>query len=73
MIATLIARDLHRLQFVTETLRALDVLAAAAPDWLAAVAEAEWFDRHSARSEDTRFPSCLPLSAEPRGRRHVRR
>ncbi|WP_218022534.1 transposase, partial [Nocardia amamiensis] len=51
-------RDLNRLQFVTETLRAaLNALAAAAPGWLAGVAEPEWFDRYSARSEDTRFPS----------------
>ncbi|WP_433665190.1 IS1182 family transposase [Nocardia sp. CA-128927] len=51
-------RDLNRLQFVTETLRsALNALAAAAPDWLAGIAEPEWFDRYSARSEDTRFPS----------------
>lgn len=51
-------RDLNRLQFVTETLRAaLNALAAAAPDWLACLAEPEWFDRYSARSEDTRFPS----------------
>ncbi|RDI58938.1 IS1182 family transposase [Nocardia pseudobrasiliensis] len=51
-------RDLNRLQFVTETLRsALNALAAAAPEWLTGVAEPEWFDRYSARSEDTRFPS----------------
>ncbi|WP_330254551.1 IS1182 family transposase [Nocardia sp. NBC_00565] len=51
-------RDLNRLQFVTETLRAaLNALAAAAPDWLVGIAEPEWFDRYSARSEDTRFPS----------------
>jgi hypothetical protein len=44
-------RDLNRLQFVTETLRAaLNALAAAAPDWLAGIVEAEWFDRYSARS-----------------------
>ncbi|WP_442800118.1 IS1182 family transposase [Nocardia sp. NBC_01730] len=51
-------RDLNRLQFVTETLRAaLNALAAAAPDWLAGIAEPDWFDRYSARCEDTRFPS----------------
>ncbi|MFF0496369.1 IS1182 family transposase [Nocardia aobensis] len=51
-------RDLNRLQFVTETLRAaLNALAAAAPEWLSGVSEPEWFDRYSARSEDTRFPS----------------
>ncbi|QUQ72443.1 IS1182 family transposase [Kutzneria sp. CA-103260] len=53
-----VVRDLNRLQFVTETLRsALNALAAAAPHWLASLAEPEWFDRYSARSEDTRFPS----------------
>jgi len=53
-----VVRDLNRLQFVTETLRAaLNALAAAAPQWLAGLAEPEWFDRYSARSEDTRFPS----------------
>lgn len=51
-------RDLNRLQFVTETLRAaLNALAAAAPQWLTGLAEPEWFDRYCARSEDTRFPS----------------
>ncbi|WP_216918005.1 IS1182 family transposase [Nocardia noduli] len=53
-----VVRDLNRLQFVTEALRAaLNVLAVAAPRWLAEIAEPEWFDRYSARSEDTRFPS----------------
>lgn len=53
-----VVRDLNRLQFVTETLRAaLNALAAAAPDWLAGIAEPEWFDRYSARAEDSRFPS----------------
>ncbi len=53
-----VVRDLNRLQFVTETLRAaLNALAAAAPDWLADLAEPEWFDRYSARAEDARFPT----------------
>lgn len=53
-----VVRDLNRLQFVTESLRAaLNALAAAAPDWLAAHLEPEWFDRYCARSEDSRFPT----------------
>ncbi len=52
-----VVRDLNRLQFVTETLRAaLNALAAAAPGWLSAHLEPEWFDRYCARSEDSRFP-----------------
>ncbi|MEV0374955.1 IS1182 family transposase [Streptomyces sp. NPDC050636] len=51
-------RDLNRLEFVVETLRAaLNEVAEAAGDWLAALAAPEWFDRYSARLEDTRFPS----------------
>ena len=53
-----VVRDLNRLQFVTETLRAaLNALAAAAPDWLAGHLQMEWFDRYCARSEDSRFPT----------------
>lgn len=45
-------RDLNRLEFVVETLRAaLNEVAEAAGDWLAAP---EWFDRCSARPEDSR-------------------
>ncbi|MFI1729465.1 IS1182 family transposase [Streptomyces acidicola] len=51
-------RDLNRLEFVVETLRAaLNQIAEAAGDWLAALAAPEWFDRYSARPEDSRFPS----------------
>ncbi|MFE2728144.1 IS1182 family transposase [Kitasatospora sp. NPDC059327] len=51
-------RDLNRLEFVVETLRvALNQIAEAAGGWLAAVAAPEWFDRYSARPEDSRFPS----------------
>ncbi|MER7844197.1 IS1182 family transposase [Kitasatospora sp. NPDC096077] len=51
-------RDLNRLEFVAETLRtALNRVAEAAGDRLVAVAAPEWFDRYSARPEDTRFPS----------------
>ncbi|MFD0419235.1 IS1182 family transposase [Streptomyces sp. NPDC127108] len=51
-------RDLNRLEFVVETLRAaLNQLAEEAGDWLVRVAAPEWFDRYSARPEDSRFPS----------------
>ncbi|KOG56908.1 transposase [Streptomyces griseoflavus] len=51
-------RDLNRLEFVVETLRtALNQIAEVAGDWLAGLAAPEWFDRYSARPEDSRFPS----------------
>ena len=51
-------RDLSRLEFVVETLRvALNEVAEAAGDWLVRLAAPEWFDRYSARPEDSRFPS----------------
>ncbi|WP_369175063.1 IS1182 family transposase [Streptomyces sp. R28] len=51
-------RDLNRLEFVVETLRAvLNQVAEAAGDWLVTVAPPEWFDRYSARPEDSRFAS----------------
>jgi transposase len=50
-------RVLNRLEKVVETMRAaLNELAAAAPDWLAAVAKPEWFDRYSRRAEQSRLP-----------------
>jgi transposase len=52
------ARDLSRLEFVIETLRAaLNSVAGAAGTWLAKFAPAEWFGRYSARPEDTRYPT----------------
>ncbi|MBP8534114.1 IS1182 family transposase [Streptomyces sp. MK37H] len=51
-------RDLNRLEFVVETLRAaLNQVAEAAGDWLVTVSSPEWFDRYSARPEDSRFAS----------------
>lgn len=51
-------RDLNRLEFVVETLRAaLNQVAEAAGEWLAGVVTAEWFDRYPARPEGTRLPS----------------
>jgi transposase len=51
-------RDLNRLEFVVETLRAaLNQVAAEAGDWLVTVSSPEWFDRYSARPEDSRFAS----------------
>ncbi|MGH3940277.1 MAG: IS5/IS1182 family transposase, partial [Pseudonocardiaceae bacterium] len=39
-------RDLNRLEFLTETLRAaLNMVAAVAPEWLAGIIGPEWFDR----------------------------
>ncbi|MEV0698227.1 IS1182 family transposase [Saccharopolyspora sp. NPDC050389] len=51
-------RELNRLEFAVETLRAaLNAVAAVAGDWLIDHVEPEWFDRYSARPEDTRSPS----------------
>ncbi|MEW9513681.1 IS1182 family transposase [Streptomyces bacillaris] len=50
-------RGLNRLELVGETLRAaLNALAAAAPQWLAELADNEWFKRYSYRVEDSRLP-----------------
>ena len=50
-------RALNRLELVAETLRAaLNALAVAAPDWLRALAPAEWYERYSRRIEDARLP-----------------
>jgi Transposase DDE domain len=50
-------RALNRLELVAETLRAaLNALAVAVPDWLRALAPAEWYERYSRRIEDARLP-----------------
>ncbi|WP_328867654.1 IS1182 family transposase [Streptomyces sp. NBC_00341] len=51
-------REVNRLESVVEAMRAaLNALAVAAPQWLAERTPPEWFDRYSARPEDTKFPS----------------
>ena len=51
-------RDLNRLEFVIETLRAaLNQIAEVAGEWLASMAAPEWFDRYSARPEGGHHPS----------------
>ncbi|TDT98193.1 transposase [Streptomyces sp. 846.5] len=50
-------RELNRMEFVGETLRAaLEVLAAAVPEWLSQVAESQWFQRYGARADAYRMP-----------------
>src|SRR5919109_4226513 len=50
-------RAVNRLESIGETLRAaLNALAAAAPEWLAAQVAADWMDRYSRRFEETRLP-----------------
>jgi transposase len=50
-------RDLNRLELAGETVRAaLEALAAAAPDWLAAVIDASWQQVYGQRIEATRLP-----------------
>ena len=50
-------RNLNRLEFVGETLRfALNRLADQSPDWLKALAPAEWYERYGSRLEAYRFP-----------------
>lgn len=51
-------REVNRLESVVEAVRAaLNALAVAAPGWLVERTPPEWFDRYSARPEDTKFPS----------------
>ncbi|HEY0780517.1 MAG TPA: transposase, partial [Gemmatirosa sp.] len=50
-------RVLNRIELVGETLRAaLNALAAAAPEWLRAVALPEWHQRYDHRVEESRLP-----------------
>jgi transposase len=50
-------RLLHRLELVAETLRAtLNALAVQAPDWVQAVAQADWYERYQRRIEHGRLP-----------------
>ena len=50
-------RRLNRLERVGETLRAvLNDIAVEAPQWLQALATAEWYDRYSGRVENYRLP-----------------
>jgi transposase len=50
-------RELNRLEFVGETLRAaLNQVAVAAPEWLKALVPTEWFDRYSRPFSDYRLP-----------------
>ncbi|MEV7041154.1 IS1182 family transposase [Amycolatopsis sp. NPDC051061] len=50
-------REVNRLELVGETLRAaLNELAETAPDWLAAHADPDWFDRYGRRVENYQLP-----------------
>lgn len=50
-------RALNRLELLGETLRtALNAVATVSPDWLRAIAPAEWHERYDRRVEDTRLP-----------------
>jgi transposase len=50
-------RVMNRLELMAETLRAtLNDLTRIAPDWLGAVAPADWYERYSRRVEEARLP-----------------
>ena len=52
-------RTLNRLELVGETLRAaLNVIAAAAPEWLRSVALPDWHERYHRRVENIRLPEA---------------
>ncbi len=52
-----VVRSMNRLERVGETLRAaLNALAVAAPEWLRAVAEPDWFARYGSRVENFSLP-----------------
>ncbi len=54
-------RTLNRLELVGETLRAaLNAIAVVVPDWLRAIAPADWHDRYDRRVEDMRLPDTSP-------------
>jgi transposase len=51
-------RNLRRLENIGETLRTeLNSVAGVAPDWLAGLIDAEWFERYGQRVEDYRLPT----------------
>ncbi|MFF0551076.1 IS1182 family transposase [Streptomyces sp. NPDC004311] len=53
------ARELGWLELVTETLSAaLNALATTGPEWLAEIAEPDWFKHYGSRAEDFRFPKA---------------
>ena len=52
-------RALNRLQTIGETMRhAVNVLAVAAPDWLAPLLQADWADRYGPRFDEYRLPKA---------------
>jgi transposase len=54
-----VVRDLNRLEFVGETLRAtLNDLATVAPDWLGQQVSSDWFDLYGPRFENYRLPQA---------------
>ena len=54
-------RSLNRVELVAETLRAaLNDIAVVAPDWLRALAPAEWHERYDRRVEERRIPETGP-------------
>ena len=53
-------RDLHRLEQIIETVRAvLEVLAQVAPTWLAGWVPQQWYVRYGQRGDDWRLPKAL--------------
>ncbi|MFB1044372.1 IS1182 family transposase [Streptomyces chrestomyceticus] len=59
------ARELVWLEAVTESVRsALNALALIAPEWLAQVAEPDWFKHYATRADDARFPKPRTKRAE---------
>ncbi len=58
-------RALNRIEFAAETVRAaVEALAAAAPDWLAQVIQADWVQRYGARADAYRMPQGTQARAE---------